>query len=470
MLGLVGIVLAASAGAVEAPERWSRVEVPGLAEPDILAMGEVRFPDGRAGQWVGTTVGTWRRIDDGWEPWPVIAGRSPGVRAVLVAPDETGLTAWWLATADGLLISRDGESWQQQTSAGTALVDDNLRALHLHQTRNTTPEIWIGTDQGLTIWRGGQWEIVAARSDGFHGGQVHSIRPLIINGQRQLWVAGTAGVSRHVDGQWRRWGAACLRGRRIQAIESVEYPDGLRLAVGTDRGLILLDPVASENCGSLSYGDDQVGNIQHLARDRHDQLYLFSPTRIDRVIMRPGRDGVSTQWTFFDQRDGLAKDLNRMQASMTLSDGRLLVGSDQGLWQLHPINAREHRAANLQVSLATATRQQRAGDRGRINVDGENATLTIQASGSDRPHALRYRYGIADLAGKAWHATGQVQLQDPAYGLQTLLVEIADEFGHVHGPLRFTLDYPRPWALYLGVAGVLVLVGGLMTVLIRRRR
>lgn len=451
-----------------APETWQPVDL--TAEATIIGMGELPFPDGRRGAWVGTEQGSFRQVDNGWQRWPLVEGDNPALRDILVAVDENGFTTWWLASSDGLLLTRNGEDWTRRSAADTALADNDILALHLGQSGDGQPAIWIGSQTGLTIWRMGQWESVLARSDGFQGGPVKAIRGLSHNGRRQTWVAGPTGLSRYQDGQWQRWAQACLRGHRLQAIQTIDTADGMVLMVGTDRGLRQLSLDDPKSCQPLAGPDGTVEPVRGLARDGHERLYVFTDRQVERYS--PGsRASLGWGWTFFDQRDGLPASIDWRSVQRLDADGRLWAGSSQGLWRLDIAAPPGAPDRPLPLRLSDGQAIIAAGAESPLRTHQAEPTLSLLLPESDRPHALRFRLRTAPGAEFGpWQSAADLQPGPLAFGRNDVVVEMADAHGRVHGPYDFPLQRQLP-ALVIGVAiSALLLALVLLGWMVLRRR
>jgi hypothetical protein len=464
---MIGLCLM-TVGLAEAGERWQSLALPG--EPAIRALGEVPFPDGQRAIWIGTDQGSFRRIDGQWQRWPMIEGDNPVVRDVLVAPDQDGLTTWWLATPDGLLLTRDGQTWRRHTDADTALADRDILSLHLSQSRDGRPEVWIGSRSGLTIWRMGQWAAVLARPDGFQGGPVTAIRGLFHQGRRQTWVLGPTGISRLQSGQWQRWASDCLRGHQLTTLETLETPAQMLLLVGSDRGIRQLSLDDPDSCARLPGGDRHDGPVLELARDRHERLYLLRPGRVERFAPSRAADN-GWHWTFFDHRDGLPGNIEWQGGHRLDAEGRLWVGSQLGLWTLDP--AEQPGAPDQPPALLLSDGRQTlaANVESTMTIRTAVPELTLLQPASTRPHALRYRWRLTPTAAFGpWQANESLTLDALAFGRHRIGVEMADEFGRVHGVYEFTLQRQWPLQAWIGLALLPLLLGAGVVLLWQRGR
>lgn len=451
LIFLTALTLQSGATAVE---QWTPVESLPF-DAAVVGLGISRFPDGHSDLWIGSTEGSFRRVDGSWEVWPRGTGRSLEVRDLLVAPDESGLTSWWLAAADGLWITRDGSDWQHLTNTNSVLPDNDIRALLLNQEASGPPEIWIGSEQGLSVWRAGQWEIVLARSNGFHGGQVHTLRRIETDDRSQIWAAGRSGISRYHDGQWQRWAMSCLRGASINAMETLVNRNALRLIVATDRGAFLLNPADTGWCRKAQVPGLSEFDIDGLARDSFDQIYLLSTSRVDRARLDRDDADQLTGWTFFDHRDGLNRELDWTSATLQLSDGIMWAGTRDGLMALTPLNP-----ADLDPNRPTIAFRVSGSDRvyspgSTIDHDGSTIELNIVVDNARRPHAFVFREVSADSPLPTdWQPSGSFRIDGIQRGEQRFEFEGIDDVGHRLGPYVLSIHRPWPTILILLIAAI----------------
>jgi hypothetical protein len=461
---MLALVMAGSALA----EQWSRVELPGIgSEARIVGLGTTYFPDGRNGLWVSTEASALRRIDDQWQAWSLSAADQPAIRDVLMAPDSTGQTAWWIATDRGLWKSGDGRHWRVLSTDNSPLPDDDIRTLALHQS-GQGPEIWIGSGQGLTIWRAGQWQQVLTRPEGFHGGPIRWLGRLQQGPNRAIWAFGPHGLSRHESGTWTRWAADCLRGHRLRAIQALPGPTGLILIVASDRGLFLLDVDDASSCSRFQPHGIREKSIQALVRDGFDQLYLLTGNRIERATASRGQQPLQ-HWTFFDHRDGLSNELVWTGDTALSDDGQLWAGSEQGLWNFQPDPHQGRGRPSPDLLIISLDHAQAYQPDQTIPTGQATMNLVVQATNLDREHALRHRFvlGEGDFHG-AWTEGQELNIESIGFGLHALSLQITDDYGLIHGPYTFTVQ--RPWPIVWISAAVLVLLLGASWLLVRRFR
>lgn len=445
-------------------EHWQANQLPGDGQQgSVTGIGESRFPDGERGLWIGTSGGSFRRIEGRWQSWPVIDGKNPTVTAMQVAPDETGQTTWWLGTPDGLYSSRDGENWTHFSRSDAPLADDRITHLHLDQARGAEPELWIGTAVGLSLWRAGQWTAVASRPDGFRAGQVLAIRRFAVNDVRQRWVATTDGLSRLVDGQWQRVAADCLRGRQIKAMETTDIDGRLHVALATSQGLYLIDAQAPETCFRQPVPGADGAAVRALVRDASERLYVFTGNGVERWHRSPTG---SAGWAGFDQLDGLDEHPSWNGITFRDSDGLIWAGTDHGVWQLRPGQAPAATPGTVTLLINGQNREP-----GTHSIPWVQRSIEVELMSVDRPrsHAVRARLARADAdMQEPWRRLPwKSRLEVGRGGLQFDL-EVMDEWGRLHGPVSYQLRHSLPW-LPIALSMLIALTIIVVLIMLRQR-
>jgi ligand-binding sensor domain-containing protein len=467
---LAGLAVVAAPDERQAgPERWRPIELP--VNGEVLGLGEAPFPDGQRTVWIGTEHGSVRHMAGQWERWPLIDGQNPAVRELMVAPDERGLTHWWLATTDGLYRTRDGQSWLRIDGTASSLVDREVLSLHLDQDAEGQPEIWMGTDSGLIIWRLGRWEAVPARPDGFQGGRITIIRSLNENGARQVWAGGPDGLSRFQEGRWQRWARECLRGLQLAALETLDSGREMLLLAGTHQGLLQLSMTDPEHCRRIEPPIRTSNTVQGMIRDQHERLLVFGPGQIER-FSPPRLRGENWQWTFFDHRDGLDYPLSWTGHQRLDGSGRIWAGSDKGVWLLDTaaLTGRSERRPELRLKLDSHSVPERSNEPLRF-LESE-PVLSLSGVTSGRPHAVRYRARLSSAREfSPWQFDSTLSPGPLSFGKHQLIIEMADEFGRIHGPYRYSIQRRLPMTLVLAsIAATLLAVVFVLTVVRRQHR
>jgi len=449
---------------------WVNVTVgTSLAGEEIRTIGRSRFPDGIRTMWVGTPAGLWRKIDDDWERWPDDDTVNREVRDILLAPDASGITHWWLATSDGLLLTPDEAVWRHLNTGNSSLTNDDIHALHLSQEDDGTPVIWVGTSQGLLQLRDEESSAVVARSGGFHGGQINHLLGIEARSGRQVWAAGRQGLSVYTNGQWRRPDRNCHHRQAVHDIRVVNHPLGNRVGIATDQGLILIDPDNFAECRQVDtlHADDQP--VIALTGSGDDGLMLLGPDGIERLQF--ARSGEISRWSWFDHRDGLPAPGDWIAGQAPVGHNELLVAAKQGLWRW---NTGQHEMSapgdtDLSLLLEGPDEQVKAGD--SIAIGDSMVRLAVQPANLARPHAALYRLSVDNgESWMEWQRSRGFEVELRQFGWHSLKVEMIDDRGERRGPWQFHLEKAFPIGLVSTLLLATLAVIVIMLVLARVRR
>lgn len=187
------------------------------------------FEDPSGDWWAATSNwGAYRFREGRWSPVPEVDERleDPNVRSLAWLSDGS----FWVATPRGLTVFRDGRG-------------EKLAAPGLIEAANAvveTPggEVWVGGVGGVSIRRDGVWSTMTA-DDGVPG---HTVYSLAVGPDGAVWAGGSAGVGRHRDGRWQVWDSSsglleeeCNLGGLLVREDGSVY-------VGTMASLAHLDP------------------------------------------------------------------------------------------------------------------------------------------------------------------------------------------------------------------------------------
>ena len=421
-----------------------------LAGTDIRAIGQVRFPDGLSALWISTPSAIWRKTGGNWQRWPENEDITGEVRDILLAPDASGITHWWLATGDGLLKSPDGQEWQRLNAANSPLTDDDIQALHLTQGHDGNAVIWIGTGQGLMQLQNDEWRVIAARSDGFHGGQIDRLLGIEADAGHQVWAAGREGLSVHANGQWQRPDRTCLHRQRAYDIRHLTHPMGNRIGVATDRGLLLIDPANLEDCRLLDSPHAADQPVTALSGNMDHGIILLRPGGIERLQF--GRSLEVSRWAWSDQHDGLPASAQWVSGQPTIGLDEAPVASRQGLWAW---KGRPAERNDIELALSIEETGEVIADGEAIRVRDSAVRFSAQVRGMARPHAALYRHSVDSGENwTAWQRTPVFEVPLPEFGRNTVQVEMVDDLGERRGPWQFHLERTFP----IGTISAIVLV------------
>ena len=442
-----------------------------LAGKDIQAIGKIRFPDGWRGVWISTPTGIQRSINGDWQPWPENNHVTDDVRDMLLAPGASGMTHWWLATAKGLLQTRDGREWQPLNAANSPLSDDDIRTLHLTQDDDGKAVIWIGTAQGLMQLRDDNWRVVPARSDGFHGGPISRLLGLETEAGHQVWATGRDGFSVYLNGQWHRPDRTCLHRQPVHDARLLTHPLGNRIGLATDRGLILIDPETLENCRHIDspHAADQA--VIALAGDNAHGLILLRPDGIEWLQFQRLFEVSRRAW--FDQRDGLPESIDWIAGQPRAGRDEMSIAARQGLWtwKARQEDVSDRSAIELALSIEESGTVIEVSDSAHIG--GSAARFIVQSREMMRPHAALYRLSVDSGENwTAWQRTPEFEVPQLQFGWTTVEIEMIDDMGEHQGPWRFYIERAMPVgiisALVVAILASVIILIIVMT--IRRKR
>ena len=325
---------------------------------DLLNGSLVRRQDGPAsaqallkrkdGLWAGSLGGVYRlrgpKTD--FMALPLEASKAAVVRLI----ESQGKI--WAGTSAGLYV-RVGEQWQLATDH-PALRQSPVTMLFEDRAKN----LWVGSNAGLSRWRDGAlFEFIPETSPGAFKGVISAFQ----DREDNLWLGSQwEGLARIWNGWTRRYGA--VEGLSERIVWSLSRaPDG-RTWVGTNDGVAVLDqgrftqvlrgdqlphPHAynllaeadriwiGTRRGLVVWRDDKLeapeifapmasAQINGIVRDRHGVVWFPTGEGLFRLA-----DDKLTRYT---QAQGL-NDI-RMRQVRELKDGRLLVTSQDGVYEM----------------------------------------------------------------------------------------------------------------------------------------
>ena len=300
------------------------------------------------GLWVGSLGGVYR-LDGTHSDFLALP---PEAGKALVTKLREAQGKIWAGTSLGLFV-RVGDQWQ--------LASDNPMVAHSPTTmlfEDHDFNLWVGSNAGLARFRNGLLvEFVPERSPGsFHG-----VIAAFEDRENNLWLGSQwEGVARIWNGWTRRYSAA--EGLDEVIVWSLsKAPDG-RIWVGTNDGLSVLenghfrqvlrgDQLPHPQAYNLLAEADRIwiGTRRGLAILRGDKVEtpeLFAPmasAQINGIVLDrhgvywfPTTEGLfrlaDNKLTRYGQAEGLT-DV-RVRQVRELRDGRLLVGTQDGLYEM----------------------------------------------------------------------------------------------------------------------------------------
>ena len=183
------------------------------------------FEDREGNLWFGSQ---WNGLTRLWNGWTKRYSTAQGLNEPLVwslakAPDG----AIWVGTNDGLSVLRDGQFQ-------TMLAGKDLPHPHAYNLMADADRIWVGTRRGLVLYRNGKVERPAL----FEPMANAQINGIVRTRSGAVWIATSDGLYRLRNDTLERFGTEQgLRDVRTRLVK--ELTDG-RLLVGTQDGLYLL--------------------------------------------------------------------------------------------------------------------------------------------------------------------------------------------------------------------------------------
>ena len=266
------------------------------------------------GLWIGTDRGLWRRNDDG------------RLEEILLLPREHRLQI------SALLKDREGNVWVGTWGAGLFQIPPTPWKLFTRETGFPAHSAWAfsedqdgctwmaTSDGGVVSWCGDHWGPTLSGEDGLPSEAVFT---LAHDADGALWIGTSQGVCRKTDSKLKCWG-----------IDEVLENDFIRQLIprkaggmwmATDEGLAMWDGSRWHFWGQAEGLPGIM--VRSLAEDAEGRVWLaMDATGIVSF------DGI--HFTLFDENDGLPT--KRVWTVALGSRGRLLVGTDAGLWIRDP--------------------------------------------------------------------------------------------------------------------------------------
>ena len=387
--------------------------------------------------WVGTTNGLFR-ISDG----PVFGlGRSNGlrdiyVRAIIERPDQgiwighpMGVDAWENGRSravplafDGkpdpsvlsMANARDGGLWVGTYDQGVihlpAAADspqalpwriDESRGLPSNHVRalleRADGSLWIGSNEGLSVYREGRIVRHYSAADGLPDGNVYV---LYETGEGRLWIGTSNGMAMmQRDGSLRAW-TPDSGFPAVAAFDFLADPDG-SLWIATDRGLL------HWRDGRFMQFDHRQGlpnnRLFRLLEDDNGDFWASSNRGVFR-ISRPALTAVENHHLVrlpveaFTHADGLPSSQANgasAPAGWRMRDGKLWFATANGIGVIDPDDARRQRAQGITLVMESVEADGRVlpmQPRHELAADTRRVVIRFTGLNQRAPERLRYRY------------------------------------------------------------------------------
>lgn len=409
-----------------------------------------------------------------WRPWPT-PKELMGVRinALLARTVPGADSELWVGALGALAHYRAGH-WRIY-GPREGLATPAVSAIAATEDREGL-RIWVGTNRGLLVLRGGRWEPAGGEAlrdkavDVLLDGGVQDGHPV-------LWVGSRS------DGLWRLHGREVahfsreggqLPNNSITHLALSRSPEDRReLWVATNGGGIAVLDAADPGQGgwTLSARSNPPlpsDSVQAVSPARDGTLWLATNQGVVRALRRPGRGPESVGLQVFTEDDGLPSMAGNPRATLVDRLGRVWVGTRGGLGMVDPRNLPEDRSEpRLLLSRLRVNGQVRRGAE-------DLPALTLRASESrigfayallafQGEQSIRYRTQLEGLeeAPTDWEARGEREFSSLEPRAYRFLVWARDGRGVVTGPLvrAFTVQPAlwQRWDLRLGAGFVLLL-------------
>lgn len=493
-----------------------RYETLGEREGLMGRLAPALFEDRDGLLWVGTTNGLYR-ISDG----PVFGlGRSSGlrdiyVRAIIERPGQgvwighpMGVDAWqagrsravplafdgksdpsvlslanardgglWIGTYDQGVIhlpaageGGQGSPWRLDEADG--LPSNHVRAL----LERADGSLWIGSNEGVTVYREGRIVRHYDADDGLPDGNVYV---LYETAQGVLWIGTSNGMAMmQRDGTLRRW-TPMSDFPAVAAFDFLADPDG-SLWVASDRGLL------HWRDGTFMQFDHRQGlpnnRLFRLLEDDNGDFWVSSNRGVFR-ISRPALTAVENRHLTrlpveaFTHADGLPSSQANgasAPAGWPMRDGKLWFATANGVGVIDPDDARRQRSQGVTLVIESVEADGRVLPlQARYALAADTRRVVIRFTGLNQraPERLRYRYRMVGFD-RGWIETDNGVAHDAVYtnlpaGKLRFEVQVMNapaDWSRPEGLVMRTADldkaapwWLRAWAMvaYVVLAGVL---------------
>ncbi len=506
-----------------------RYEVLGERHGLMGRLAPALFEDRDGLLWVGTTNGLFR-ISDG----PVFGiGRSAGlrdiyVRAMVERPGQgvwighpMGVDVWengriravplafdghidpsvlsmanardgglWLGTYDqGVLYlppAAAGEPLRpRRIDEAQGLPSNHVRAL----LERADGSLWIGSNQGVSVYRDGR---VVRHYDGKDGLPEGNVYALYDAGDGVLWIGSSNGVAAlHPDGRLQVWRPKD-EFPAVAAFDFLADPDG-SLWIATDRGLL------HWRDGRFLQFDHRHGlpnnRLFRLLEDDNGDFWLSSNRGVFR-ISRAALAAVESRYMArlpveaFTHSDGLPSSQANgasSPAGWRMRDGKLWFATAAGIAVIDPDDARRQRAQAITLVIESVEADGRAlPQRERHVLPADTRRVVIRFAGLNQraPDRLRYRYRMEGFD-RGWIESDNGAAHDAVYTnlpagrlrFQVQVMNAPAEWGGQEALATRVVEFDkqapwwlRGWAIALYAAATVLLGWGVLRLLMRGQR
>ncbi|MDX1631240.1 MAG: two-component regulator propeller domain-containing protein, partial [Thermoanaerobaculia bacterium] len=505
--------------------RWTILDEQfGLSSPFLFSLLPIQGPDLASSLYVGTLSGLDRIRLGAWIGYDETTGLPTGsVVSLLETGTLEGPTRWFGTSGGGLLrMGPDGS--RRVFGTGDGLPDASVFSLLAPADPSDEIGLLAGTDSGLAEWTGREWRALNLPPDlGNHG-----VVALLRDREGNLWVGTYGGgvAVRSNSGEWTRFdtSSGVLPDDRIEAL--LEVPGAgsgsrseTRILVATNRGLAIReeeswnvlgvgDGLPSDEIRSLHLSqsgpgpsllwvgtgrglafrplDDDDGAwtvleersrpalpdemIYRIEEDTRGRIYLTTNRGVVRLTPR----GSSSDWPIahYTTLDGLPGNECNFGASLTDGEGRIWVGTQNGVGILDPAReVRPDRAPRIRWGQIRVDDQPTPGGPGGLEVDhrGDRLSFGYRLPVHARLEKVRYRTQLQgwEEAPSEWTASRETVFTNLPPGPYVFRVEARDGFGNPAPVEELPITVVPPpwrtwWAYLLYAASGLLALGGIV--------
>jgi diguanylate cyclase (GGDEF)-like protein len=301
-------------GTTGAVARVAGAQTTRLALPaDAASAAVVRLVDTQGRLWAGTSQGLYALAANGWQPVPAAPGFDGSPITAMFADRDDNL---WIGSNAGLARFRGGALMEFVPDTHPRAFPQVTAALE-----DREGDLWLGSQlNGIArLWNG--WTRRYSVGEGLHDPIVWSLSPAAgPETPGAIWVGSNDGLSLFEHGHFR----LVVPGSALphpQAYNLLSEPD--RVWIGTRRGLVVWRDGRLESPPELA--PMASAQINGIVRDRDGSLWF--PTTIGLFHLADGRL----------QRIAQAQGLRdpRVRVIALGHDGELLLGTQSGLLELH---------------------------------------------------------------------------------------------------------------------------------------
>lgn len=513
-------------------DRWSAVVgevVSDAAISGILETGESLWVATEGKGVLVRSAGRWRAFDVttglpnnfvfDLHAWPERSSPEQIYAGTLSGLVEIDVDGWWTvdlasAVSDRSVVSflearrGDASEYLIGTTHGMARFRDGAWIPELPGTpvfamlEGSDGTLWAGTDEGLMRLESGRWASVPG---GLPRASVVALAEQITPTGSRLWV-GTygAGVWVHDDGRFRR--GASLPDGRVEAILPLQLAGRSMVAVGTNRGLVLVDGgdtrvhdtssglpgdvvralylregvrgqkelwvgtgrgVARADLGRsllrwsiVDEKDLSRRTVYRIEQDENGRVYLFTSRGIVRLEM--GGDGSVANAVTFTTSEGLPSNEINFGATMRDRRGRLWAGTPNGAAIFDPRLEREDPPGTLVIDEIRIGRES-VPLASRYELDSDQSALAVEFRLIDLDGGSEALYrtqlvGAEDLPGR-WSSSSRVDYAGLSSGEYVLRIEARDDQGRAVTPVEIGFAIAEPlWSRWWAVLGYVALL------------